>query len=52
VPKSGEDKTVDWAEVDAEAVKRLIAESDEEGGEIPLAEVARRLAVRPIPPRQ
>jgi len=50
--KPGKDEVVDWAEVDAEAVKRLIAESDEEGGEIPLDEVKRRLAAKPIARRR
>jgi hypothetical protein len=44
--KSNDDENVNWAEVDVEAVKRMIAEADSEGGEIPLSEVARRLASR------
>ena len=44
--KPDEDVLVDWTDVDTEAVKRIIAESDAEGGEIPLDEVARRLAVK------
>ena len=39
-----EDAGMNWAEVDAAAVRGLIAESDAEGGEIPFEEVARRLA--------
>jgi hypothetical protein len=46
MPEAHEDEIVNWAEVDAEAVKRMIAESDAEGGEIPLEEVARRLAAK------
>jgi hypothetical protein len=42
--ESDEDVPVDWADVDTEAVKRMIAESDAEGGEIPLEEIACRLA--------
>jgi hypothetical protein len=38
------DEDMNWADVDAEAVKRMIAESDTEGGGIPLEEIARRLA--------
>jgi hypothetical protein len=41
-----DDANVNWAEVDVEAAKRMIAEADAEGGEIPLSEVARRLASR------
>jgi hypothetical protein len=44
--KPDEDVLVDWTDVDTEAVTRIIAESDAEGGEIPLDEVARRLAVK------
>jgi len=44
--KPDEHVIVDWSDVDIEAVKRMIAESDAEGGEIPLDEVARRLAVK------
>jgi len=43
-----EDAGMNWDEVDAAAVRTLIAESDAEGGEIPLEEVARRLADTPI----
>lgn len=42
-----EDVIIDWTDVDTEAVKRMIAESDAEGGEIPLEEIARRLADKP-----
>jgi len=44
--KPDEDVIVDWADVDTEAMKRMIAESDAEGGEIPLDEVERRLAAK------
>ena len=39
-----EDAAMNWDDVDAQAVRRMIAESDAEGGEIPLGEVVRRLA--------
>jgi len=39
-----EDAAMNWDDVDAQAVRRMIAESDAEGGEIPLSEVVRRLA--------
>jgi Arc/MetJ-type ribon-helix-helix transcriptional regulator len=39
-----EDSVMNWDQVDADAVKRMIADSDAEGGEIPFDEVARRLA--------
>jgi Arc/MetJ-type ribon-helix-helix transcriptional regulator len=42
-----EDAGMNWGDVDAAAVRAMISESDAEGGEIPLDEVARRLAVRP-----
>jgi len=42
-----EDAGMNWDDVDAAAVRAMIAESDAEGGEIPLDEVARRLAARP-----
>jgi Arc/MetJ-type ribon-helix-helix transcriptional regulator len=42
-----EDAGMTWDEVDAAAVRAMIAESDAEGGEIPLDEVARRLTTRP-----
>jgi Arc/MetJ-type ribon-helix-helix transcriptional regulator len=38
-----EDAGMKWEEVDAAAVRAMIAESDAEGGEIPFEEVARRL---------
>ena len=41
--KPDEDVNVDWAEVDIETVKRMIAQADAEGGEIPFDEVVRRL---------
>jgi putative addiction module CopG family antidote len=47
-----EEAAVNWDDVDAEAVRRMIAESDAEGGEIPFEEVARRLAAKATPPRQ
>jgi hypothetical protein len=34
---------MNWDDVDAAAVRAMIAESDAEGGEIPLDEVVRRL---------
>ena len=42
-----EDVGMNWDDVDAAAVRAMIAESDAEGGEIPLDEVARRLGTRP-----
>ena len=39
-----EDAAMNWDDVDADAVRRMIAESDAEGGEIPFEEIARRLA--------
>jgi len=42
-----EDAGMNWDNVDAAAVRALIAESDAEGGEIPFDEVARRLATKP-----
>ncbi len=42
-----EDAGMNWDDVDAAAVRALIAESDAEGGEIPFDEVARRLATKP-----
>ena len=42
-----EDAEMNWDDVDAAAVRAMIAESDAEGGEIPLEEVARRLAAKP-----
>jgi Arc/MetJ-type ribon-helix-helix transcriptional regulator len=41
-----EDAAMDWENVDADAVRRMIAESDAEGGEIPFEEVARRLTAK------
>lgn len=41
-----EDTGMNWDDVDAAAVRAMIAESDAEGGEIPLEEVARRLAAK------
>jgi hypothetical protein len=38
-----EDDAVDWSDVDTSAVRRLLAEAYEEGGEYTLDEVARRL---------
>jgi putative addiction module CopG family antidote len=38
-----EDAAMNWDDVDADAVRRMIAESDAEGGEIPLEEVTFRL---------
>jgi Arc/MetJ-type ribon-helix-helix transcriptional regulator len=41
-----EDAGMNWDDVDVAAVRAMIAESDAEGGEIPLDEVARRLGTR------
>jgi len=41
-----EDAGMNWDDVDAAAVRAMIAESDAEGGEIPLDEVARGLGTR------
>jgi putative addiction module CopG family antidote len=41
-----EDAAMNWANVDADAIRRMIAESDAEGGEISFDEVARRLAAK------
>ena len=38
-----DDAAMNWEDVDAAAVRRMIAEADAEGGEIPFKEVARRL---------
>jgi len=38
-----EDAGMNWEQVDAAAVRAMIAASDAEGGEIPFEEVARRL---------
>ena len=46
-----EDAAMSWTDVDADAVQRMIAESDAEGGEIPFEEVARKLAAK-SPARQ
>jgi putative addiction module CopG family antidote len=46
-----EDAAMDWDQVDADAVKRLIAESDAEGGEIPFDDVMRGLAEKSAPRR-
>jgi Arc/MetJ-type ribon-helix-helix transcriptional regulator len=43
-----EDAAMNWQEVDAAAVRAMIADSDAEGGEIPFEEVARRLADKSI----
>ena len=45
-----EDAALRWDEVDAAAVRRMIAESDAEGGEIPFDEVARRLSAKMTSP--
>jgi putative addiction module CopG family antidote len=42
-----EDTGMKWDDVDAAAVRAMIAESDAEGGEIPFDEVARRLEGTP-----
>ena len=41
-----DDEAIDWGVVDADVVRRMIAESDAEGGEIPLEEVVRQLVVK------
>jgi Arc/MetJ-type ribon-helix-helix transcriptional regulator len=41
-----EDAGMNWDDVDAAAVRAMIAESEAEGGEIPFEEVARRLAAK------
>jgi Arc/MetJ-type ribon-helix-helix transcriptional regulator len=41
-----EDASMNWDDVDAAAVRAMIAESEAEGGEIPFEEVARRLAAK------
>ena len=46
-----EDAAMSWTDVDVDAVRRMIAESDAEGGEIPFEEVARELAAK-TPARQ
>jgi hypothetical protein len=52
MPKPRKSEDVDWTTIDAEAVKRMIAESDAEGGEIPFDEVVRRLSAKPLPRRR
>ncbi|HEY7297938.1 MAG TPA: hypothetical protein VH684_08390 [Xanthobacteraceae bacterium] len=47
-----EDAAINWSDIDATAVRRMIAESDAEGGEIPLDEVAQKLAVKSESPRR
>jgi Arc/MetJ-type ribon-helix-helix transcriptional regulator len=42
-----EDAAMNWDDVDPDAVRRMIAESDAEGGEIPFEEVARTLSAHP-----
>jgi Arc/MetJ-type ribon-helix-helix transcriptional regulator len=37
-----EDAALGWDDVDVEAIKSMIAESDAEGGEVPLDEVLRK----------
>ena len=41
-----EDAGMNWDDVDAAAIRAMIAESEAEGGEIPFEEVARRLAAK------
>ena len=38
-----EDAAIDWGDVDATAVRQMIAEADAEGGEIPFDEAIREL---------
>ena len=47
-----EDAAMNWSDVDADAVRRMIAESDAEGGEIPFEEVARKLTAEVSAPRR
>ncbi len=42
-----EEAVMDWSDIDVAAVRQMIAESDAEGGEIPLDEVSQRLTVKP-----
>ncbi len=41
-----EDSAMRWDDMDAAAVRNMIAESDSEGGEVPLDEVMRRLEAK------
>ena len=45
---SSADKEIDWDDVDVNAVRRMIAESDAEGGEIPVQEIVREFATKAI----
>jgi len=45
---SSEDETIEWDDVDADAIRRMIAESDAEGGEIPLEEIMRQPVVKAV----
>jgi len=47
-PMLPDDETIDWDDVDSDAVRRMIAESDAEGGEISLEEVIRQFAAKAI----
>ena len=46
-----EDAAMDWGDIDADAVRRMIAESDAEGGEVSFKEIARTLAGKAPAPR-
>jgi Arc/MetJ-type ribon-helix-helix transcriptional regulator len=41
-----DDAAMNWDDVDTDAVRRMIADSDTEGGEIPFKDVVRRLATK------
>jgi Arc/MetJ-type ribon-helix-helix transcriptional regulator len=41
-----EDAGMNWDDVDAAAIRAMIAESEAEGGEIPFEEVTRRLTAK------
>lgn len=47
-----EDAGMNWEDVDAAAVRSMIAASDAEGGEVSFEEVARRIADKSIPQRR
>ena len=47
-----EDAAMNWDDVDADAVSRMIAESDAEGGEISFKEISRTLTGKAPAPRR
>jgi putative addiction module CopG family antidote len=47
-----EDAAMNWDDVDADAVRRMIAESDAEGGEISFKEISRTLTGKAPAPRR